>query len=114
MARPRKVIDEKFLRLMAESNLNNEQIADRLSISVKTLNRRYVHILKDARSSMKTKLAIKALQMALKGHWPALKYQLSNQLGWSERTTIDTSESSKPFTLAYTVDDLKKESDDQT
>ncbi len=89
MARPRKIVDERMLRVMAESNLNNVQIAEAMGISKKTLERRYVALLKEARSNIRSKLAIKALQMALKGHWGALKYQLSNQLNWSEKVTID-------------------------
>jgi AraC-like DNA-binding protein len=91
MARPTKMVDERALRAMAEANLNNIQIADALGISIKTLKRRYGQIVKDSRSSVKAKLAIKALQMAMKGNWGAMKYQLSNQLGWSEKVTIDGS-----------------------
>jgi hypothetical protein len=56
---------------------------------------------------------MKAQNLAEKGNVPMLKYLLGNHLKWSERTTIETTDTSVPFALAYTVDDLKKDSDDQ-
>lgn len=85
--RPRKVIDVELLKKMAHSAMSIEQIADALNCSADLLYDHYSDILREGRSTRKTKLAQAMWNNVDKGNVQMQIWMSKQHLGYKESTS---------------------------
>ncbi len=88
MARPRKIIDIEQLEKCAEKQWSYVEIAAFFRVSVKTIERRYVAIIEDAKQRGKTKLRDLQWKRALEGSDRMIMHMSAHYLGQSQKLEL--------------------------
>jgi hypothetical protein len=88
MARPRKIIDIEQLEKIAEKQWSFTEIAAFFRVSEKTINRRYVQIIEDARQRGRTKLRDLQWKRALEGSDRVLLHMSAHYLGQNQKLEL--------------------------
>ena len=121
MARPQKKIDFQYLKTICQRPISSEDIAAIMKVSKDTLERAikkeygigFAAFKEENLAGLRLTILDQQIAIMKKGNASMAIWLGKQYCGQKDKTEI-TSDQSKPFTLAYTVDDLKKESDDQT
>jgi hypothetical protein len=82
----RIVCDEEQIEKLASWHCTHTEIADILGISVDTLDRRYAHIIRKAKATVKKSIRDKQIEVALSGSVPMLIWLGKCMLGQIEMT----------------------------
>jgi AraC-like DNA-binding protein len=112
MARPKKIIDKTKVESLAAIFCTTEEIAEVLGCSKDTLERRFAASLKKGRQAAKASLRREQWAAAKKGSVPMLIWLGKQYLNQKDRHEL-SNDDVKPFQLAYTLNDLKSNSDDK-
>jgi hypothetical protein len=97
MARPRKKIDIEQLQKCAEKQWSDVEIAAFFRVSVKTLHRRYVQLIEEAKQRGKTKLRDLQWKRALEGSDKMIIHMSKHYLGQHDK--MDIHETFEPLIL---------------
>lgn len=88
MGRPRLVIDEHAVAVMAGIGCPVDEIATILGVDERTLQRRFATVLEKGRSDMRRSLRSKQVELALRGDKTMLVWLGKQLLGQTDRNDV--------------------------
>lgn len=120
MARPKKVIDFKYLKTLCQRPISSEDIAAILDVSKDTLERAikknygvsFAAYKEQNLAGLRVSILEQQLKIMHKGN-ASMAIWLGKQYCAQKDKTEISSDDVKPFTLAYTINELKKVNEDE-